>query len=97
MEIPLEQLDLFHGTEVLFPEYFESISRIFIPCHGQHFHTMASDKTMEIGFSNLQYFQNISIPWKRSNSASVPANTEVLFEEKEKKERSEQKRISQIK
>ena len=28
--------------EVLFPEYFQSISRIF-PYHGQHFHTMELD------------------------------------------------------
>ena len=53
--------------ELLFPEYFQSISRIF-PYHGKHFHTVELDKTMEIGFSNLflQYFQNISILWERS-------------------------------
>ena len=45
----------------IFPEYF----RVF-PYHEKHFHTMELDKTVEIGFSNLslQYFQNISIPWK---------------------------------
>ena len=35
----LQNLDLFHCMEVLFPEYFQSTSRIF-PCHGKHFHTM---------------------------------------------------------
>ena len=59
--------------EVLFPEYFQSISRIF-PYHGKHFHTMELDKTMETGFSNLvlQYFHCISsILWERSNFSSV--------------------------
>ena len=56
----LEKLDLFHGMEVLFPEYLQSISRIF-PYHGKHFHTMELDKTMEIGFPNLflQYFHTV--------------------------------------
>ena len=36
------------SMEVLSPEYFPSISRIF-PYHGQHFHVKL-DKTMEIGF-----------------------------------------------
>ena len=43
--------------EVLFPEYFQNISRI-IPYHGKHFHTLELDKTMEIGFSI--FFYNIS-------------------------------------
>ena len=57
----LEKLNLFHSMEFLFPEYFQSISRIF-PYHGQHFRTMELDKTLEIGFCNLflQYFQNKS-------------------------------------
>ena len=56
----MDKLDFFHNMEVLFPKYFQSISRIF-PYHGQHIHTMELDKTMEIGFSKLflQYFQNI--------------------------------------
>ena len=41
----LKKLDLFHIMEVLLPEYFQSISRIF-PYYGL-------DKTMEIGFSNI--------------------------------------------
>ena len=53
-----------HRMEVLFPEYFQSISRIF-PNHGEHFHTMELDKTIEIGFLN------ISILWKRSNFSRV--------------------------
>ena len=54
--------------DVLFPEYFQSISIIF-PYHGQHVHTMELDKTMGIECANLflQYFQNISITWKRFN------------------------------
>ena len=36
--------------EVLFTEYFPSISRIF-PYHGKHFHVKL-DKTMEIGFGD---------------------------------------------
>ena len=56
--------------------YFHNIFRIFLeyfPYHGKHFHSMELDKNMEIGFSNLflQYFQNISILWKRSNVSSV--------------------------
>ena len=67
----LEKMDLFHRMEVLFPEYFHSISRIF-PFHGKHFHTMELDKAMEIGLSNpfLQYFQNISKGWKRPDFSS---------------------------
>ena len=42
----LEKLELFHDMEVLFPEYFLVISRIFR-------HTMALDTPIEIGFSNL--------------------------------------------
>ena len=45
-------MDLSHSMEVLFPEYYQSISRIS-SYHGQHFHTMELDKTMEIGFFNL--------------------------------------------
>ena len=42
--------------EVLFPEYFQSISRIF-PYHGQHhFHTMELDKTFLI-FSGVSVWQ----------------------------------------
>ena len=69
----LEKLDPFHGMEVLFPKYFQSISWIF-PFHGKHSHNMELEKIMEIGYSNLflQYFQNISIPWKRSNVAFWP-------------------------
>ena len=46
---------------IIFAEYF----RVF-PYHEKHFHTMELDKTVEIVFSDLslQYFQNISIPWK---------------------------------
>ena len=45
--------DLLHSMEVLFPEYFQSISKIF-PCHENNVHTMElKKKTMEIGFSNL--------------------------------------------
>ena len=42
---------------------------IIFSYHRKHFHTMEFDKTMEIGFSNLflQYFENISILWRRSN------------------------------
>ena len=42
----LEKLELFHDMEVLFPEYFLVISRIFR-------HTMELDTPIEIGFSNL--------------------------------------------
>ena len=68
----LEKLDLFHSMEALFPEFFQIISRIF-SYHGQHFHTMELNKTMEIGFSIifLQYFQNTSVLWKRSNFGEV--------------------------
>ena len=56
----LEKLDLFHSMEVLFPEYFQSVSRIF-PYHGHIFHTMELVKTIEIGFSNVFFFlYNIS-------------------------------------
>ena len=66
--VSLEKRDLFHGIKVLFPKYLQSISIIFT-YHGQYFHTMELDTTLEIGFSNLflQYFQNISILWKRSS------------------------------
>ena len=59
----MEPLHLFHGMEVLFPEYFQSISRIS-PYHGKHFHTMELDKTMETGFFKLflQYFHNMEGP-----------------------------------
>ena len=43
--------------EVLFLEYFQSISRIF-PFHGKHFRTMELDKTMELDFPT--FFYNIS-------------------------------------
>ena len=59
--------------EVLFPEYFRSISRIF-PFHGKHLHTMELDKTIETGFSNLflRNFHCISFTlWERSNFSSV--------------------------
>ena len=65
-DLALEELDLFHNF--YFPEYFQSISRIFL-YHGKHFHIMNLEKnTMEIGFSNLflQFFQKISVLWKRS-------------------------------
>ena len=61
--------------EVLFPEYFQGIPR-----NMAYFHTtdnlsiyLESDKTMEIGFSDLflQYFQNIFILWKRPIFSSV--------------------------
>ena len=47
-----------------------SISIIF-PYHRKHCHTMALDKNMEIGFSNLQYYQNISTLRKRLNFSRV--------------------------
>ena len=78
----LEKLDcLFHSMEVLFPGYSQNISRIF-PYHGLHLHTMELDKTMKIGFSNLflQYFQNTSIRWKRSNFSSASAKCHVTTE-----------------
>ena len=52
----MEKRDLFQSMESL--EYFQSISRIF-PYHGEQFHSMKLDKTMEIGFSNL-FLNNIS-------------------------------------
>ena len=50
----LEKLDPFHSVAVLFPDYFQSISRMFPFQYygiGQNY--------METGFSDLlQYFQN---------------------------------------
>ena len=75
----LENLDLFHSMEALFPQFFQIISIIF-SYHGQHFHTMELNKTMEIGFSIifLQYFQNTSVLWRRSNFGEV---TYMCFEQ----------------
>ena len=68
----MKKLDPFYNMEVLFPENFQSISRIFVLVLIQPLHTMELDKTMEIGLSKLflQYFQNISILWKKFNFSS---------------------------
>ena len=69
--LALEKLNFFHTMEVLFPEYFQSISRIF-PYYGKHFNTME----LEIGFSNL-FLQlifplNISILWEAVAYVKIP-------------------------
>ena len=58
----------FHSMEVLFEEYFQSISWIF-PYHVKHFRTIEFDETMENGFSNLfqQYLQKIPVLRQKSN------------------------------
>ena len=68
-----------HIMEVLFPEYFQSISRIFLN-DGEHLHTMELYKTMENGFSNLflQYFQNIPMLRQKSNFCRWNTNVQHL-------------------
>ena len=58
------------------PQYGNFISRIF-PYHGKVFHTMELEKNMKIRFFILflEYLQNTSILWKRSNVFNVSRST----------------------